>query len=261
MSLDLSIVIFTRNDAEHLGRCLASLAARPPRATFETIVVDNASEDDSAAVLAGAPLAARHLALSEETSFSHGNNLGLAQARGEHVLFLNPDTLPTGAVIDRCLAVVRGGGWGLVSPRLTWPDGTHQPTGWHLPTPRQLAREHFGRTGREVPPGEDPVTEVGWLMGCFLLGPRAAVESVGGWDEAFWFHGTDLELCARYDATSLGIGRVEDVSMVHVGHRGWDAERRRKSQEALVQWLRRDHGAASAEVVAAATRLVEAIRS
>ena len=38
MSLDLSIVIFTRNDAEHLGRCLASLAARPPRATFETIV-------------------------------------------------------------------------------------------------------------------------------------------------------------------------------------------------------------------------------
>ena len=175
--------------------------------------------------------------------------------------FLNPDTLPTGAVLDRCLEVVQDGRWGLVSPRLTWADGSHQPTGWYLPTPTQLAREHLGRSARAVPLQDAGVTEVGWLMGCFLLGKRASIQAVGGFDERFWFHGTDLELCARFERTPQSVGRVEDVSMVHVGHQGWDAERRGKAHEALVQWLRRDHGAVSAEVVGAAAKLVEALRS
>jgi GT2 family glycosyltransferase len=251
MSPDLSIIIFTRNDAGHLRRCLASLAAAPPRASFETLVIDNASRDETLDVAQQAPLPTRCLTLAEDTSFSVGNNLGLRESTGASVLFLNPDTLPCGDVIDRCLEVEGG----LVSPRLRWPDGTPQPTGWHLPTPGRLLREHLGGAPREVPPDPDGVTRVGWLMGCFLLGRRARIGA--GFDEAFWFHGTDLELCARVG----GCVRVEDVEMVHVGHRAWDAARRREAHGALLQWLRRDHGTVSAELVGAAARFVEAVRS
>ncbi len=259
MSVTLSIVIFTRDDADHLRRCLASLAARPPSASFETIVVDNASTDDTADVVRAAPLDVLPLLLPEEDSFSNGNNAGLDRAEGTYVLFLNPDTLPTGDVIDRCLAVLAGDpSWSLVSPRLAWPDGSHQPTGWRLPEPGQLLREHLGGAAREVPLRDQGVTEVGWLMGCFLMGRTDTLRGMGGFDPAFWFHGTDLELCARAPGK---VGRVESVTMVHVGHRGWDAGRRRRSHEALVQWLRRDHGPVSAGLTDAAARLVEALRS
>jgi len=261
MSLALSIVIFTRDDADHLGRCLSSLATDPPAVSFETIVIDNASNDDTAEVTGAAAVGARHVHLAEETSFSVGNNIGLREARGEWVLFLNPDTLPTGDVLDRCVAALEDGGWGLVSPRLRYPDGSHQPTGWHLPSPSQLVRERLAGVSREVPMQDAGVTEVGWLMGCFLMGRRSTLTERGGFDEAFWFHGTDLEICAGFAGGPLKVGRVEEATMVHVGHRGWDAERRGKSQAALVQWLRRDHGATSAEVVGAAAALVEAMRS
>ena len=259
----LSIVIFTRDDGPHLRACLACLAESPPAASFEVIVVDNASRDDTAAVVEESSdrLTLRSVVLEVDSSFSAGNNLGLQRAEGEVVLFLNPDTLPVGEAVDRCLAVVRGdAGVGVVSPRLTFPDGAPQPTGWSLPTPRQLLREHVARDAREVAAGASPTTEVGWLMGCFLMGNRAFLAALGGFDEAFWFHGTDLELCARVGNAGRTVVRVEDCSLVHVGHRAWGAERRAASHEALVRWLRRDHGPVSAELVSAAARLAEALR-
>lgn len=260
MSPLLSIVVFTRDDAEHVGRCLDTLRRAPPEATFEVLVVDNASSDDTEEVVEEA---ARELPLVSlrqrtETSFSLGNNLGLARAQGEAVLFLNPDTLPEGPVLDRCLAVLRSDPTlGLVSPRLRHTDGGHQPTGWHLPAPSQLLAEHLGGADREVAADPSGLTRVGWLMGCFLMGRRALLEQLGGFDEDFWFAGTDLELCSRVVDTGAHVVRIEDVEMVHVGHRQWRARRREDSHQALVRWLRRDHGPVRAELVRAAAALAE----
>jgi N-acetylglucosaminyl-diphospho-decaprenol L-rhamnosyltransferase len=263
MSPLLSIVIFSRDDADHLRRCLDTLRDRPPEASWEVIVVDNASTDATGSVVASVAdlLPLTSLRLETDTSFSAGNNLGLRRARGEAVLFLNPDTLPEGAVINRCLSVLRSAPrLGLVSPRLRYPDDSHQPTGWHLPTPRQLLAEHLGGVDREVPADPTGLTRVGWLMGCFLMGRRAVLEELGGFDEDFWFDGTDLELCSRVNARGLEVVRVEDTALVHVGHRSWNAARRQACHEALVRWLRRDHGPVQARAVAAAAALVEGWR-
>ncbi len=249
MRPQLTIVIFTRNDADHLRRCLGALIASPATASIEVVVFDNASQDDTPDVVADAALQleeCRLLRTEVETSFSDGNNRGLAEARGRYVLFLNPDTEPTGAVLDSVLDVVHhDAAIGLVSPRLHYPDGEHQATGWHLPTPVGLAQERLRLRTRDVEasPGI-PHTDVGWLMGCFLLGPTEFVRELGGFDEAFWFHGTDLEICARVLRAGRRVVRLETVSMLHVGHREWDADRTLKSHEALVQYLRRDHGVA-----------------
>ena len=259
MSPLLSIVIFTRDDADHLLRCLDTLRDAPPSAPFEILVVDNASSDPTPAVVAGAAdLPLTSLRLETETSFSVGNNLGLARARGEVVLFLNPDTLPEGPLLDRCLTVLRSDPrLGLVSPRLQYPDGTHQPTGWHLPTPKQLLAEHLGGAGREVDADPSGLTRVGWLMGCFVMGRRATLRELGGFDEDFWFFGTDLELCSRVVASGARVIRIEDVELIHTGHQDWDPDRREASHGALVRWLRREHGPLQAGVLAAAAALVE----
>ena len=262
--MSLSVIVFTRDDAEHLSRCLSTLRDDGVDALTEVIVVDNASTDGTAEVLEGfeESLPLLVLSLEVDTSFSAGNNLGLARASGEYVVFLNPDTLPTARVLSVCMAVLEEGNEvGLVGPSLVHPGGVDQDNGWQLPHPLTLAREHLRVIPRVVPPSGSQCTEVGWLMGCFLLGRADALRDIGGFDENFWFHGTDLELCARVRATGRSILRVDDVVLVHVGHQRWDRGRRRASQAALVQFTRREHGSLAAYGVASLARLAEAFRS
>ena len=259
----LSIVIFTRNDADHLRACLQSLVGSPPSGSYEVIVFENASEDVSQDVLESfrGRLPLGWIAAQEETSFSEGNNRGLAVCRGEFVVFLNPDTLPLAEVLDGCRDALRSDPTiGLVSPRLIYPDGSPQETGWELPRPGHLLREHllgWSRVRRRDASGR---TEVGWLMGCFLMGRRVHLLSLNGFDEAFWFHGTDLEFCARVGASGRSVVRLEGQRMVHVGHRRWDKERRRASHAALTQWIARDCGRGAARGVGALARVTEALR-
>ena len=238
----ISIVIFTRDDAEWLGRCLGALRDDPPGEAVELIVFDNASTDATADVVrawrgAGGERASL-LRAERDTAFSEGNNLGLRAARGDLVLFLNPDTEPRAEVVDRCAAVLRSAGdVGLVGPRLVFPDGTEQGNGWALPSPPQLLRERLGWATRHVP-ATGELTDVGWLMGCFLMGRTSDLVSLGGFDERYWFHGTDLEICARVQKNGWRVARSESVQMVHRGHREWTAARRAASRRATWQWLR-----------------------
>jgi GT2 family glycosyltransferase len=257
------VLIFTRNDATHLRACLQALVDEPPADSFEVRVFENGSEDGSLDVLSAfaGQLPLTWVAEGVETSFSIGNNRLLALAEGELVLFLNPDTRPRGAVLDACVALVGSlPDVGLVSPRLVYPDDSHQGTGWYLPSPGRLLVEHSGLGPREVPPDPSGVTDVGWVMGCFLMGYREFLSSLGGFDENFWFHGTDLELCARVIAEGARVVRLEGEVMTHTGHQSWDRERRESSQEALTQWLRRDHGPLAAEGVGLAARWAEVLR-
>jgi len=237
----ISIVVFTRDDAEWLERCLGSLTAEPPAEDYEVIVFDNCSRDDSAERVrawrgAGGERASL-IQAQRDTSFSEGNNLGLRAAAGDLVLFLNPDTEPRGHILDACAATLRSqGDVGLVGPCLRFPSGAGQANGWALPTVGQLVAEKLGRAARHArPTGEQ--TDVGWLMGCFLMGRRADLSAIGGFDERFWFHGTDLELCARVGDEGWRVTRLEGVELVHRGHADWSLARRRASWRATAQWL------------------------
>ena len=89
----LSIIIVNWNVRELLDRCLASIfAADLEPDSFEVIVVDSASQDDSAAMVREQYPAVHLLAQLENIGFTRGNNLGLARAQGEFLLLLNPDT-------------------------------------------------------------------------------------------------------------------------------------------------------------------------
>ena len=264
MNAELAIVVFTRDDAEHLGRCLASIEEAPPRTSYEVVVFDNASQDDTADVLVdfALRLPITVLAHRSDTSFSRGNNLGWKASEAPFVLFLNPDTLPRGPVLDAAVDVLRRDpGAGAVGPRLVYPDGTHQPSGWHLPTLGHLAAELVLRRPREVLAEPGGLTDVGWLMGCFLMMRREVLYEIGGWDQGFWFHGTDLEICAKVHRFGRTVLRMEEHELVHVGHRAWDAPRRRQVRQAQQLWLLRDFGPVPAAAYGAAAGLWAALRS
>lgn len=238
----ISVLIFTRDDAEWLERCLGSLAGDSPEA-LDVVVFDNMSRDESGAVVRAWRGArgevARLITASVDTSFSEGNNALIAAAEGDVCVILNPDTEPAPAMLHAAAERLRTSvDVAMVGPSLVFPDGAPQGNGWRLPTPGQLLAERLTGREREVPPSGTGATDVGWLMGCCLVAHTVELRAVGGFDLAYWFHGTDLELCGRMGRRGR-ILRLDDEVLIHRGHREWTPARVSAARRATARWLLR----------------------
>jgi N-acetylglucosaminyl-diphospho-decaprenol L-rhamnosyltransferase len=207
---DVSVVVVSHESRELLARCLAALAADAGRlATAETIVVDQASHDGTAAWLAAEHPDVRVVALSENVGFGAGNNRGAAIARGRWLLLLNSDAFVRPGAIDE---LVRFGdahpAAGAVGPKLLWPDGRLQRSCRRFPTVFRLATEYLYL--RKLAPrsrvlsgfycGEfphDAARRVDWLTGACVLVRRGLYERLGGFDEDFFLYSEEVDLMAR----------------------------------------------------------------
>jgi GT2 family glycosyltransferase len=90
----VSVIVLTYNAREFVGDCLSALHAQT-FSDFETIVVDNASSDATADHVRDRFPGVRLVVAPSNGGYGAGNNLGAAQARGEILVFLNPDAVPT----------------------------------------------------------------------------------------------------------------------------------------------------------------------
>jgi hypothetical protein len=211
-----------------LQNCLKSLYTLPQGVPFETIVVDNASVDGAADMVAAEFPQVRLVRNSSNLGFSRANNQAAALAKGKYLFFINNDTeLPALALRRFADYTAANPGVGMVGPRLVGPDGHYQVSYRRKPTLRALLhrvswlrwtglfRKAYREYRRETfePTGVKPV-EV--LMGAAVFLPRDAFESAGQWDEGYRFGGEDLDL-------SVQVGKQRrvvffgDVDVFHAG--------------------------------------------
>src|SRR5574341_1061761 len=108
----VSIIIVNFNGAHHLHECLVSIEETDYR-NYEVVLVDNASHDDSIAIVENNFPWVRIIPLSQNCGFAEGSNLGASYAQGEFIVFLNNDTkvhkrwlseLVNGIVYDNSIA-------------------------------------------------------------------------------------------------------------------------------------------------------------
>ena len=135
---DLSVVIVSYNTRDLLRNCLRSLR-ESVGLDLEIIVVDNASSDGSVEMARAEFPEARLLAQTFNTWYCGGNNIGIAAARAEFVLLLNPDTeaAPDALARMRHFLLVNPAYVG-VTAQLVYPNGEIQPTCARLPGFRHL---------------------------------------------------------------------------------------------------------------------------
>jgi hypothetical protein len=248
--VELSIVIVNYNTRERLRACLQSIVRSTGIGSSETFVVDNASADGSAEMIAAEFPWVRLLASGVNRGFAWANNIAIHRARGKRLLLLNPDTeLPATALADMMAYLDAHPEAAAVGPKLVRADGSLDPACRRgFPDPKTafyrlsgLSRifhrsERFGRYNLTyLDPDED--ADVDAISGAFMLVRRQVIDQVGVLDDRFFMYGEDLDWAYRMKEQGWRIRYNPLVTVVHF--KGESS--RQASRSATVAFFRAMH--------------------
>lgn len=234
--MDLGIVIVSYNTRELLRRCLETVYANEG-VTFQVCVVDNASPDGSAAMVAQAFPQALLIANADNPGYPAANNQGLRQlgftgaatTAPRYALLLNPDTeLPPDALAQVVALMDARPAVGVLGPKLVRPDGSLDlACRRSFPSPEVsfyrmvgLARlfprsRRFGRYNLTYL-DPDQEAEVDSVVGAFMLVRREAIAQVGLLDDTFFMYGEDLDWAFRIKQAGWRVLYTPQVTVLHV---------------------------------------------
>lgn len=221
-----SVVIVNYNAGEILLKCVAQALLQAE----QVIVVDNASNDGSIAALVKVYPSVVLIPNKHNLGFAKACNRGAQVAKGECILFLNPDCILAANAVARMVQAVHSEPRiGMVGGLLTNPDGSEQGGARRaIPTPWRSFVRAFGFSvlGKRYPrmfsdfalhrrPLPERPIEVEAISGACMLARRDALEDVGLLDEGYFMHCEDLDWCMRFHRKNWKILFVPDARMVH----------------------------------------------
>ena len=210
----ISIIIPVHNQLHYTAACLYSVIAATNTASFEIIVVDDASSDRTRRWLKRC----RGLTVLTNRSnlgFIGSCNRGASAARGEFVVFLNNDTKVSDRWLDAMLAVFEQvSEVGIVGARLVYPDGSLQEAGGMIFA--DGSGWNYGRGDDADRPQYNFVSETDYVSGACLMLRRSLFEQLEGFDTHYspaYYEDTDL--CFRAREQGLKVMYQPAATVVH----------------------------------------------
>lgn len=231
--IDLSIIIVSYNTKDFLEKCIESIGNTVPKSLdYEIIVVDNASTDGTTQEIHQSfdKLRTKLKVIQNEKNlgFSKANNLGIKEAKGKYILFLNPDTI----IYPNTLKVMvdfmhLNKDVGAATCRVNLPNGELDDACHRgFPSPRN-AFFHFLGFSKLFSKSElfagynlgwkdfSTIHEIDACAGAFMMVKKEAGEQVGWWDEDYFWYGEDLDFCYNLKEKGWKIFYVPEVSILH----------------------------------------------
>lgn len=213
----LSVVVPVHGKWEYTRACLISIEQHRPAVPFEVLVVDDASPDRTAELVA-ASQGVRLVRTQRNVGFVRACNLGASHARGAYLLFLNNDTEVRPGALDALVdAADSDEKIGLVGAMLVYPDGRLQESGGII-----WADGSGWNYGRDRDAGEPEFQvrrDVDYCSGAAILVRREVFDSVGGFDQRYapaYYEDTDLAFAIR----AVGHRTIVEPAAVVVHHEG-----------------------------------------
>lgn len=269
--LPIAVAVVSFNTRDVLEACLASVvAARPP----ETVVIDNGSTDGSIELVRAGFPDVRLIVNEQNLGYGAAANQAFASSSAPAVLLLNSDTVVAPDSLDALGAFLAAHpGTAVVGPRLANSDGSLQrstypypsaadtllgESGLHLLVRRvPLLRERLWRTW-----SHDAARRVPWVLGAALAIRREPFESVGGFDEAFFMYGEEVDLCRRLHQAGFETYFAPVTTVVHLGGVSTDMRGPEMQREFLVSkrryMLRHESRRSAARLLAVLRAIVRA---
>jgi GT2 family glycosyltransferase len=208
--VQLSVIIVNYNVKYFLEQCLCSVIKACSHTKAEIIVVDNNSTDGSKGLLEQKFPIVKFIWNTENVGFAKANNQALTVAKGEFILFLNPDTIVPEDCFKKCfgffqlhpdagalgIKMIDGSGKFLKESKRSFPSpltSLYKLAGMAklFPHSKTFAKYHLGHLS------EDEDHEVDVLAGAFMMVPDKILRATGNFDERFFMYGEDVDLSFR----------------------------------------------------------------
>lgn len=212
--MSLSIIIVNYKSPQLVLDCLECIGPSGTSQSFELIVVDNASGDDSRERVLSAFPGVFWIQMDYNSGFARANNEGIRRSKGEVVLLLNADTLPDAPTIEACYRRLLASPFIAAGVQLLNADGSPQISGMYvmkgglnylLPLPYlgaliKAAGEMAGVKKPHVPDASAVAAiEVDWINGAFLMVKKSAIDQAGLLDPDFFLYAEEAEWCSRLE--------------------------------------------------------------
>ncbi|HVT76492.1 MAG TPA: glycosyltransferase family 2 protein, partial [Acidimicrobiales bacterium] len=256
----VGVVIVTYASGADVGHALGAL----PTATLaRVVVIDNASPDDTVAIVHALDLPNVEVVEQDNVGFGAGNDAGRARlpATAEFVLFLNPDCVIEGDDIERLVDYLDAHpACALVGPSLRDTDGAPRTPGGRLPTPatelRPLLPGVIGRVAapRQIDGARVSSGPVGYVEGACMLVRLEAYDAIAGFDHRYFLCFEEMDLARRLHDAGWTVDICADARATHAAQRSraqvarFSLYHKFRSQRL---YLERWHGAAAARRYAA----------
>ncbi len=196
---DVSVIIPVYNKFSYTYDCLNSMQQALPQHSFEIIIVDDCSEDETLLAPLAFAGAVRVVRNAQNLGFVRSCNAGAAAAKGRYLFFLNNDTLVKQGWLDELVDTFeRVPNIGIAGSKLLFGDGRLQESGgivWRLGDAWNWGRERDA---------DDPafcyLRDADYVSGAALMIDRALFQELGGFDELFapaYYEDTDLAFRVR----------------------------------------------------------------
>jgi N-acetylglucosaminyl-diphospho-decaprenol L-rhamnosyltransferase len=234
--MNVSILIVSFNTAHLLTRFFDSvntLIAACPAHTFEVIVVENASHDNSARLIRERCPEAVLIENAVNVGFGRANNQALAQSSGEFILLLNTDAfVVSGSFSDMLEWFNAEKKCAVAGVKLVNQDGSLQPSCRYFPTPLKLLANRTG-LNRIAPAktalddltwSHDSVRYCDWVPGCFYLVRRSALPSNQLFDPKFFLYYEEVDQCFELKKNGWLIAFYPLITVHHIGGESAKAE-------------------------------------
>ena len=257
----LSIIIVNWNTRDLLRRCLRSVFEQTKNIDFEVFVVDNASSDQSADMVRREFPQVLLIVSDINLGFGKGNNMALQYAKGEFILFLNPDTEVLDRAIEKTVRFMQGDKQiGIVGCRIVNADLSLQPSCRKFPTvisqalillklhnffPQFKSLREYHMLDFDY----SRISEVDQVMGAFLMIPKDVLDKVGTFDERYWILFEEVDLCKRVKSAGYKIIFYPDAQILHEKGASFKQQKALKRQlnfnSSLLKYFKKNHSFAS----------------
>jgi len=227
--MKLSIVIINWNDGKVLPDCLLSIFKETKDITYEVIISDNGSTDNSLDFVREKYPKVKIVENKKNLGFARGNNAGIFVAEGEYILILNPDTIVHENAFDLLIKVAdKHPECGAFGCRVLNPDGSFQNPARPFPTIwRYSIAAFYLRILARISPvfysdtytGWDGTDErmIDWQSGCCILFRGNLLKELEGFDPRFFYHFEEVDLCYRVKKAGYQILYTPDSVITHLG--------------------------------------------
>ena len=220
--MKLSIIVVNFRSWRFLQKALHTLEPDFPE-DWEVIVIDNESEAEPFYEFEARYPWITFVANPHNSGFGFGCNLGAARARGEALLFMNPDVI---ASCDDIRSLMREKtehpDVALIAPQQLDNAGRPQKVFDDFPgllnqskILKALLRVLWPSRFKDPRADYDSLTYCDWITGSCLLVSMQHFDAIGGWSEDYWMYAEDADLCRRAHDLGLRVAYTPNVQVVH----------------------------------------------